>query len=112
MTCDTALTNHCFSVHRSFVDAKETNYECSIYECQYAADILPYISNLEKRHMMECYYNPDHPDRAFLETGSWNQILALLVTFSIFTAFGIILDLVAVGYFIISKCRKHGYDSV
>ncbi len=69
-------TLHNPMLYRSYADAKKTDFECMLYECENAEDIPGYIERLIERVTLECYYRPGNEEHVYIETGDWEQIRA------------------------------------
>ena len=58
---------------RSFRDAKHTDYQCAVYECQHSGKILTYGENLKKMDNVKCFTNPNKPQYVYMESSADNS---------------------------------------
>ena len=86
---------------RSFKDARETDFECSAYECEHSERIFDYKNDTENAGSFKCHYNPNKPHFVYKDVAKRLDI----VTNVIFLILGLIFIILAVAA-VICLCRR------
>ena len=66
---------------RSNKDAKETDFECSAYECTEPAEIDEYFREVNESESFQCFYHPDRLEYVYFDTENHSLVIFLFVLY-------------------------------
>ena len=88
-------------LYRSYKDARETDFECSAYECEHSGRIFEYKNDTENAGSFKCHYNPNKPQYVYKDVTESEDIVPNVI----FLVLGLIFIVLALAA-VICLCRR------